>query len=110
MMVPVVIAFMAMITTQPASGASLCIVNDTDQTLLLVVDDLATRRIAKIAVAGEQLCLPVADCQQKGTVGVFADAEALEGCSRLSRAGQVEHLLAYQDFDNCRWQDTPRGF
>ncbi len=41
---------------------------------------------------------------RNGTVGVFENEDALEGCSRLAKAGKTEVLIAYASFDNCQWE------
>ncbi|NOX40215.1 MAG: hypothetical protein GXP05_06790 [Alphaproteobacteria bacterium] len=95
--------------TVPASGAPVCVVNFTDQDLLLMVDDLAGQRRVRLVTSGEELCLSASDAVNKAVVGVFASEDAIEGCSRLTRPGQVETLLDFMEFDNCRWADTDRN-
>ncbi|MFQ5437967.1 MAG: hypothetical protein ACE5DK_03955 [Paracoccaceae bacterium] len=93
-----------------ASAASVCIANQTDETLLLVVDDAQGHRASQSTVGGRSLCLKVGASVSRATVGVFADASAEEGCSRLTRPGQTETLIGFAEFDNCRWVETDRNF
>ncbi len=92
-----------------AVGAPVCIENDTREALFLVVDDLAGHRQGRVVTSGNRLCLEVPEDQARAMVGVFSDQDAVEGCSRLSRPGQIERLIAFAEFDNCRWAPTPRG-
>lgn len=94
----------------PLTAAPVCVLNQAGQQLFLVVDDLDGRRAARMVATGGQLCLKVASDVQKAVVGVFASADALEGCSRLTRPGQTETLLDFMEFDNCRWVETDRTF
>jgi len=94
----------------PLLAAPLCILNQSGQTLLLVVDDLAQNRVAQTTVDGSKLCLEVAGSVNKAMVGVFADSDAQEGCSRLSKPPQTETLTDFVEFDRCTWLDTPRLF
>ncbi len=94
----------------PAASAPICVFNQSGQALVLVVDDLDTQRISQVADNGGQLCMKAESSAQKALVGVFADVDALEGCSRLTRPGQLETLLEFTEFDNCRWQKTNRVF
>jgi len=93
-----------------AIGAPVCIDNQSGETLLLVVDDLAGHRITQTTDTGVALCLEASDTLTKTSVGVFASADAEEGCSRLTRPGQRETLIEFTEFDNCKWTPTPRGF
>jgi len=75
-----------------------------------VVDDLKGARKKALVNQGGQLCLAVDPDTDRAVVAVFADDQALEGCSRLTRPEQPEALLTFHEFDNCRWQTSPRGF
>jgi len=94
----------------PADAAPVCISNHSGETLLLVADDLHGNRQSQITETGGALCLDAADSITKASVGVFADAEAEEGCSRLTRPNQPEVLIGFAEFDNCTWTPTRRGF
>ena len=92
-----------------AVGAPVCIENHTPEALFLVVDDMAGHRLGRAVTSGDGLCLEVPADRARAIVGVFADQDAVEGCSRLSRPGQTERLIAFAEFDNCQWAPTPRG-
>ena len=94
----------------PAAGAPACIENHTDESLFLVVDDLQGQRVSRMTAAGGVLCLDVDEGAARILVGVFAGADALEGCSRLSRPGQTERVVKFSESDNCAWMPTRRGF
>ncbi len=81
----------------------ICIENQSDKTLLFVVDVNQGQRVLKTLEAGQNLCAPQAKTDGGGTVGVFVDENAMEGCSRLAMAGKAERLIAYEPFDNCTW-------
>lgn len=69
-----------------------------------MVDAGGAYRQVKHLMPGQRLCTPEFASPTDGTVGVFYDEDAMEGCSRLTKAGQVQVLLEYHDFDNCAWQ------
>ncbi len=81
-----------------------CIENQDNRAAVFVVDAGALYRKVATLAPHERLCTPEFDTPHNGTVGVFYDENAMEGCSRLTSAGKVEVLLQYNDFDNCAWQ------
>lgn len=88
----------------PAEGREgfVCVSNGSGARLLFAAEIApAPRRLAWVAPGGTLCAGP--GTAETGIVSVFADATALEGCSRLARPGHAETLLAYADFDNCRW-------
>jgi cytochrome c len=87
----------------PISVTDICVENQSGKSLLFVVEAKGGDRIVKILNASKNLCAPQATADAGGTVGVFQDADALEGCSRLAKAGTAERLIAFEPFDNCRW-------
>lgn len=88
--------------SQAGAEARLCIHNGTEQLLLLVAESGSKRIVAETG-PGDALCLDGLGRQADGVVGVFENAEALEGCSRLAKAGHTERLEAFARFDNCSW-------
>lgn len=60
-----------------------------------------TRQTAMLAPGG-RLCSAPTDAKD-GIIGVFETPDALEGCGRIIPAGTTETLLAYAEFDRCRW-------
>ncbi len=85
------------------AAAEICLHNDSQSELLLVVD-VADKATSRTGGFGTVICLP----GDAGTVRVFTDFDAIEGCSRLSQSGQVERLVDFTEFDNCTWAKTPR--
>ena len=86
----------------PTTG--FCIENQDDRAAVFVVDaSPAYRNIATLAPK-ERLCTLEFSTPQNGFVSIFYDEDAIEGCSRLAAAGDVQVLLKYHDFDNCEWQ------
>ena len=81
-----------------------CIENQDTRSAVFVVDAGAIYREVATLSPQERLCTPEFDSPHNGTVGVFYDENAMEGCSRLTSAGKVEVLLQYNDFDNCTWR------
>ena len=81
-----------------------CIENQDTHTAVFVVDAGALYRKVATLAPQERLCTPEFASPHNGTVGVFFDKNAMEGCSRLTSAGKVEVLLQYNDFDNCAWR------
>ncbi len=86
------------------AAAEICVSNKSGQTLLFVVEAKNGARMLEILETGNKLCSPTPQVGDKGVVGVFVDEDALEGCSRLTRAGKTEILIGYAKFDNCEWQ------
>ena len=85
------------------SETEICVENQSGKTLLFVVDVKGGKRVLETLEGGKNLCVPQAMADGGGTVGVFQDEDALEGCSRLAKAGVAERLVAYEPFDNCDW-------
>lgn len=87
----------------------ICVENSSGKKLLFVVEARGGERLMKTLTANQLLCTGEAITGKGGTVGVFVDEDALEGCSRLAAAGQAEKLIAYQPFDNCTWYGQKGG-
>ncbi|MFQ5624869.1 MAG: hypothetical protein ACE5FS_15910 [Paracoccaceae bacterium] len=81
--------------------------NATGDRLLFLAE--GAERVLEWLESGGRLCTEEA-AVGNSRIGVFYDEEALEGCTRLTRAGQSETLTGFTEFDNCEWADTPRGF
>jgi hypothetical protein len=84
-----------------------CVENGSHSTALFVVDAGAAYRSSQTLPPNARLCTPEFAKPTNGFVSVFYDETAIEGCSRLTRAGAVQVLLKYADFDNCTWQISP---
>lgn len=85
--------------------ANVCVRNGSDQRLVFVAESSSGSRAVRWLAPGERLC---AAGLGGGHVGAFATLDAVEGCSRLARDGEVETLLAYADFDRCAWGEAAR--
>jgi len=100
-----VIAYLAAFSPKEAMmddmSGKVCVTNDTDAPLLFAAESTSGGRETKTLEKTQTLCIATAD--EKGTVGVFENADAIEGCSRLAAAGKVERLVSYTSFDNCEW-------
>jgi len=105
-----ILVIMLFAASGPLFAAPVCVLNQSGQTLLLVVDDLGQNRVARSTPSGDKLCLDVAQSISKAMVGVYADSDAQEGCSRLAKPSQTETLTDFVEFDRCTWLDTSRIF
>lgn len=86
------------------AATDICVENRSGKTLLFVVEAKGGgERVLKTLEAQQMLCAPEMMASGGGTVGVFQDEDALEGCSRLAASGKSERLIAYEPFDNCSW-------
>jgi cytochrome c2 len=90
--------------THKASNDQICVQNNFPKELLLVAEAKGGERKIKTSGQSGVLCVKAGE-DGKGTVGVFENEDALEGCSRLAKAGKTEILIAYASFDNCKWQE-----
>lgn len=90
-----------------AGAAEICVQNQTEERLLFLAE--GTGRVLVYLEQGGELCTSEAETGNS-RIGVFIDEDALEGCTRLTRAGQTETLIAFTEYDNCEWTETPRGF
>ncbi len=86
---------------QMAKANQICIQNNYPKELLLTAETIDGKRELKTVGQNGYLCI---ESEGEGTVGVFENVDALEGCSRLARAGKTEVLIAYASFDNCAWR------
>jgi hypothetical protein len=82
---------------------SICIENASGYELLFVAEEMGGARKAQTLKTGETLCVKPKKARAKGTVRVFENEDAIEGCSRLAIAGRTERLIDYVAFDNCTW-------
>ena len=87
----------------PIAASDICVENQSGKKMLFVVEAKDGARVLKTLDGSGNLCVPEATAGAGGIVGVFQDADALEGCSRLAKAGTAERLIAYEPFDNCSW-------
>nr|WP_306267514.1 hypothetical protein [Pararhizobium sp. IMCC3301] len=87
------------------SASRICVTNQSGQALIVSAGaDAGAENSARLE-DGERLCAPSTTENDTGTVRVFESEDAVEGCSRLAKAGQEERLLRYSSFDNCEWAD-----
>ncbi len=92
------------IPTHNAAKNQICIQNKFPKELLLTAESKNGQRQIKMLGQNGVLCVS-ASTNSSGTVGVFENEDALEGCSRLAKTGKTEVLIDYASFDNCRWSD-----
>ena len=89
-------------STYKALDNQICIQNKFPKTLLFTAEANGGQREVKMIKENATLCVTT-DENGSGTVGVFENEDALEGCSRLAKSGKTETLIAYASFDNCEW-------
>lgn len=94
----------AALPSHAAKENEICVQNNFPKDLLLVVDPKGGQRKLKTLGQSGVLCVD-AGTERKGTVGIFENEDALEGCSRLAKAGKTEVLIEYASFDNCAWKN-----
>lgn len=87
------------------AASQICIGNHSGQTLVVTAEADSGAMVMGLLNDMEQLCAPSPVANDTGKVRVFESEDAVEGCSRLARVGNVERLLRYTSFDNCEWDD-----
>jgi hypothetical protein len=85
---------------------SLCVNNQSGVDLFFVVRLNDGTRSTQTLEHNQNLCLAGSSGNQPGTIAVFEDQFAMEGCTRLAKTNQPQTLTAYSSFDNCTWQNT----
>ena len=83
-----------------AGAGAFCVLNASESAYYLTAEAAEGTRRGQWLAPGDALCLRG---EQGGAVSAFVDENAIEGCSRLVVDGQIEQLLAYSEFDRCRW-------
>ena len=66
----------------------ICVTNESSATLLFVAEAGSGQRKLETLPPSKTLC--IASKNPKGTIGVFENEDALEGCSRLAKTGTPE--------------------
>jgi len=84
-----------------AQAGAFCVINTSETAYFFVAESTEGVRRAQNLAPNGALC--VAGGDSGGVVSVFVDENAMEGCSRLVKDGQIEQMLAYSEFDRCRW-------
>ncbi|WP_421704005.1 hypothetical protein [Aliiroseovarius sp.] len=84
----------------PALADTLCVTNASDTRHFFAVASDSGKRAADWLAPGAQLCL---DTKAPGTVSVYEEDDAFEGCSRRLPPGGAEQMHAYAPFDRCTW-------
>jgi len=89
---------------QEAAADAVCIVNGSEEPLILVAEARGggERKVATVKPGG-RLCAKGATKEGGGVVSVFETRNQFEGCSRLVSPGQTEVLEKFADADRCRW-------
>ena len=85
------------------NSAPLCVQNQSGAELFFVLSVGEDQRTTQTLEHDQSLCLTPQMDNLKATVGVFETACAIEGCTRLAKAGQTHVLIDYVSFDNCTW-------
>lgn len=92
------------IKAQPIAAHQVCVENASATTHVFAVEagSPETRKLADLA-PNARLCTDAAMPGARGVVSVYESRDTFEGCSRLVSAGIPEALIAYAEFDRCRW-------
>ncbi len=98
------LAMAVLVAPAMARAAPYCVVNGDAQSYYFTVASGLSARIGRLLAPGEMLCLVASDLT--GTVSVFEDENAIEGCTRLVEAGSTETLYRYSEFDRCAWSSN----
>ena len=93
-----------LVAQHQAAQDQICIQNNSSTTLLLTVEAGNGERQIKTLGNSGVLCIDSPE-GSSGSVGVFENEDALEGCSRLAKAGKTQVLVDYASYDNCKWAD-----
>ncbi|WP_306257681.1 hypothetical protein [Pararhizobium sp. IMCC21322] len=86
-------------------ASQICIENQSGQNFFVTAEADAGAEVRGLLNDKDQLCASSPVANDTGKVRVFESEEAVEGCSRLARAGTTERLLDYSSFDNCEWDE-----
>lgn len=85
------------------AAAEICVENHSDAAYFFTAETHDGVRGSASLPVGARLCLDEPLATPGGVVAAFDGADRLEGCSRLVGPGGSDALLAYVDFDRCRW-------
>lgn len=89
-----------------AAMGTVCVVNAAEDALFFAVEvGDGPRNVASLEPGGS-LCSVEASTATTGTVSVYEDAEAFEGCSRVIPIGTVEEMRKFAEFDRCAWSSN----
>lgn len=86
-----------------AAQTAVCVENASGHSYFFAAEAGDGSRVTGALAPGKRLCAEGAAPGARGVVSVFESAAHLEGCSRLTPAGQTETLIRYADFDRCEW-------
>ncbi len=84
-----------------AQAGVFCVTNGSEESYFFAVESREGERATMVLAPTGALCM--AGGNAGGVVSVFENEQALEGCSRIVADGQTEAMLAYSEFDRCRW-------
>ena len=100
-LIPAILTLAPALAPGLAQAGAFCVINASETAYFFVAEsNEGVRRAQELAPDGA-LC--VAEGDSGGVVSVFENENAMEGCSRLVTDGQIEQMLAYSEFDRCRW-------
>ncbi len=93
---------LSLLSSPVLAESRICIENAAGHAHLFTTETREGLRQTAMLTPGGRLCSgPTA--AEDGIVGVFETPDALEGCARIIPAGTTETLIAYAEFDRCRW-------
>ncbi len=98
-----VVAYLASFSVAAVEPPKVCVRNASDHRHFFAAEATGQIRSTAWLDPGETLCVGADEEGAHGLVSVFETDEGFEGCSRLLRAGQMEDLVRYVDFDRCEW-------
>ena len=96
-------AVMALFAGPAGAQAAVCVENGSVHSYFFAAEAGEGSRVTGTLTPGRHLCAEGASQGARGVVSVFESISHLEGCSRLTPAGQTETLVRYSDFDRCEW-------
>ena len=87
-----------------AQAGVFCVSNGAEAPYLFAIETREGARATQVLAPSGALCM--AGAENGGVVSVFENETVVEGCSRLVDDGQTEVMLAYSEFDRCRWSSN----
>lgn len=89
-----------------STEGKICVQNASAQPHFFAAEIKDGMRVTQVLAASETLCTTADAGANSGVVSVFENETHLEGCSRLVKAGMVEKMLKYAEFDRCAWSSN----
>lgn len=92
-------------TLNPAEN-KVCVQNASSYSHFFAAEGKGVERLTATLKPGQRLCATAQGDGWAGVVSVYEAADGFEGCSRLVKAGTVEQMHKYVDFDRCLWSSN----